>query len=223
MAALLAKARLSASSHYVTYEGRRLEPAATLANYGIRNGSTVVIMPRLLGGNPHEVTMDRFRSEGLEDALIEAVSAAVRADAADPCTFIGDWLLTARSASSRGGGGSSSSVQCVNSSKSHLAGEPAEGSARSKPPEMGSGEDAGAAQPPKWTAAAWLRPLNIADEAVAEVLLSDASGANLPPPPPPICHQYIILSARPPPLLAAATASPRPTGAFCGVVHLRTG
>ena len=48
--ALLRKAVLSHLAHYVTYGGKSLYGAATLAAHGLRAGATVVIVPRLRAG-----------------------------------------------------------------------------------------------------------------------------------------------------------------------------
>ena len=49
IAATCTKAGLSSASHYVTYNGRRLD-AGTLACFGITEGATLQVVPRLKGG-----------------------------------------------------------------------------------------------------------------------------------------------------------------------------
>ena len=63
VATICAKANLAPDAHYLTFEGRRLDSNAALRWYGIRAGSEIVIVPRLLGGGCS------FSRDGSKDAL----------------------------------------------------------------------------------------------------------------------------------------------------------
>ena len=60
-----------------------------LTQYSIGSGATLIVSPRLVGGGYSE-TWDRFKEQGLERTLGQAVTAAIRADAANPVAFVAE-------------------------------------------------------------------------------------------------------------------------------------